>query len=76
MASQECAHPTPEIMGSYEPPGKLDAICRQCGGVWDHESMPPDLLYRLTAWLNGVPESEGTPMIAKVREGFSERYET
>jgi hypothetical protein len=42
-----CLHPVEAVLGTLEPPDRLDVICRHCWAVFDLDSMPMDLLKRL-----------------------------
>jgi hypothetical protein len=44
-----CSHPVSAVFGLFEPPTRLDVICRACWRAFDADSMPLDLLARLVA---------------------------
>ena len=44
-----CPHPVAAVLGMFEPPDRLDVICRVCGQAFDVDSMPMDLLERLVS---------------------------
>lgn len=36
-----------DVLGTFDPPDRLDAICRLCLCAWSADTMPLDLLERL-----------------------------
>jgi hypothetical protein len=44
-----CPHPVSAVFGLFEPPSRLDVICRLCWTAFDVDSMPMDLLERLVS---------------------------
>ena len=57
-----CSHPVEAVFGTFEPPDRLDAVCRQCRTAFDVDSMPWDLLARLVEHLRAghfVPMRSG-----------------
>lgn len=47
LPASACAHPVEGVFGVFEPPDRLDVMCRQCWSAFDVDSMPMDLLVRL-----------------------------
>ncbi|MFS8096129.1 hypothetical protein LFM09_03225 [Lentzea alba] len=40
------------VFGTFEPPDRLDAICRLCLNAWSTDTMPMDLLERLVVHIS------------------------
>lgn len=47
VSESVCPHPVQAVFGVFEPPDRLDVICRGCWTAFDVDSMPWDLLTRL-----------------------------
>ncbi|MBM7860459.1 type 1 periplasmic-binding domain-containing protein [Lentzea nigeriaca] len=47
-----CPHPVTAVFGTFEPPDRLDAICRLCLNAWSTDTMPMELLERLVVHIS------------------------
>jgi hypothetical protein len=64
LPASACPHPVEVVFGVFDPPERLDVICRGCWSAFDVDSMPMDLLRRL---VDHIRDGHFVPMRSEER---------